>query len=93
MSQNRSIDKKFNSDPFGTLIYSFIISFNSKDLQVLFDIPFIRFGRLQIKLQSFSEDASVLQVFKLNTNYAIKFYKWSGKKNLPSVYQKMFLNI
>ena len=36
---------------------------------------------------------SVLQVCKLNTNYAIKFDKCSGKEILPNVYQNMFLNI
>ena len=43
-----------------------------------------------MKLQSFFGDVSVLKVFKLNTNYAIKFYKCSGKKLLPNIYQKIF---
>ena len=46
-----------------------------------------------VKLQSFFGDASVLNVCKLITNYAIKFYKSSGKKLLLSIRQKMFLYI
>ena len=65
------------------------------DLYVLFDISFIRFGRLYVDLRSTLQlgDVSVLQVCKSNTNYAIKFYKCSWKKIVPNVYQKMFLNI
>ena len=44
-----------------------------------------------MKLQSFFGDVSVLKVCKFNKNHAIKFYKCSGKKVLPNVYQKMFL--
>ena len=44
-----------------------------------------------MKLQSFFGDvSSVLKVYKLNTNCAIKFYKSSRKKRLPNVHQKMF---
>ena len=60
------------------------------DPKVLIDISFIRFGSLKVKLQSFVGDVSVLKVFKLNTNYAIKFCKCSGKKLLPNVHNKMF---
>ena len=45
-----------------------------------------------MKLQSFFGDVSVLKVCKLNTYYAIKFYKCSGKKLLPNVRQKMFFD-
>ena len=45
-----------------------------------------------MKLRSLFADVSVLKVCKLNTNYAIK-YKCSGKKLLPNVHQKMFLDI
>ena len=38
-----------------------------------------------MKLQSFFGDVSVSKVCKLNTNYAIKFCKCSGKKVLPKV--------
>ena len=69
------------------------ISLDSVDLLVLFDISFIRFGSLKVKLQSFYRDVSVLKVSKLITKYAIKFYKCSGKKLLPNVHQKMFLNV
>ena len=40
-----------------------------------------------VKLQS------VLKVYKFNTNYTIKFYKCPGEELLPSVHQKMFLEI
>ena len=46
-----------------------------------------------MKSQSFFGDVSVLKVCKLNTNYAIKFYKCSGKKLLLNVNQKMFFDI
>ena len=61
------------------------------DLLVLFDISFIRFGSLKVKLQSFSGDVSVLKVCKLNTNYVIRFHKCSGEKRLMNVHQKTFL--
>ena len=54
-------------------------------------MSFIKFGSLKVKLQSFFRDVSVLKVCKLNTNYAIKFYKRTRKKLLPNVHQKMFL--
>ena len=38
-------------------------------------------------------DVSVLQVCKLNTSYDIKFYKYSAKKILPNVNQKMFHDV
>ena len=65
------------------------------DLYVLFDLLFIRFGSLKVKLQSFFEDVSVLQVCKLNTNYATKFSKinCSGKKLLLNAHQKIFFDI
>ena len=63
------------------------------DLQALFDISFIRFGSLKVRLQSFFRDVSVLKVCKLIKNYAIEFYKCSRKKLLPNVYQKMFFDI
>ena len=44
-------------------------------------------------LQSFFGDVSVLNVCKLITNYAIKFFKCSGKKLLPNVHQKMLFYI
>ena len=43
-----------------------------------------------MKLQSFFRDVSVFKICKLNKNYAIKFYKCSGKKLLPNVHQNMF---
>ena len=46
-----------------------------------------------MKLQSFVGDVSVLKVCKLNTNYSVKFYKCSGKILLPSIHQKMLLDI
>ena len=46
-----------------------------------------------MKLRSFFGDISVLRACNLNTNYAIKFHKCSGKKRLLNVHQKMFLNI
>ena len=46
-----------------------------------------------MRLQSFSGDVSVLNVCKLNTNYAIKFYECSRRKLLPNVHQKMFFLI
>ena len=46
-----------------------------------------------MKLQSFFGDASLLKVCKLIRNYAIKFYKCSGKKLLPNAHQKMFFDI
>ena len=46
-----------------------------------------------MNLQSFIEDVSAFKPCKLNTNYAIKFYKCSGKKLLPNVHQEMFLDI
>ena len=52
-------------------------------------MSFIRFGSLKVKLQSYFEDVSVLKVSNLNTNYAIKFYKCSGRKLLSNVHQKM----
>ena len=56
-------------------------------------ILFIKFGSLKVKLQSFSGDVSVLKVCKLNTDYAIKFYKCSMKELLPNVHQKLFFDI
>ena len=44
-----------------------------------------------MRLQLFFGDVSVLKVCKLNTNYEIKFYKFSRKKHLPNVHQKIFL--
>ena len=46
-----------------------------------------------MKLQSFFGDVSVLKVCKLNTNYAIKFYKCSGKKDMLNVHQKMLFDV
>ena len=46
-------------------------------------------GSLKVKLESFFRDVSVLKLCELNTNYAIKFCRCSGKKNLPDVCQKM----
>ena len=46
-----------------------------------------------VKLQSFSRDVSVLKVCKLNTNYAIKFYKCYRKNLLPNVHQKRYFLI
>ena len=46
-----------------------------------------------MKLPSFFRDVSVLKVCKLNKNYAIKFRECSGKKLLPNVHQKMFLDM
>ena len=46
-----------------------------------------------MKSQSPFGDTSVLMVYKLNTNYAIEFFKCSEKKLLPNVHQKMFLTI
>ena len=43
------------------------------------NISFIRFGSLNVKSELLFEDVSVLTVCKLNTNYAIKFYKCSEK--------------
>ena len=48
---------------------------------------------MKVKLQSFVEDASVLKVCKLSTDYSIKFCKCSRKKLLPNVHQKMFFDI
>ena len=62
-------------------------------LYVLFDISFIKFERLKVKLQSFFGVVSVLEGLKLNTNYTIKFYKRSWKKLLPNVHQKMFFDV
>ena len=62
VSQNKDIDKKnCNCDLFITLLQSFLFSLDSG------------FGNLKVKLQSFFGDISVLKVFKLNTNDAIKF--------------------
>ena len=44
-------------------------------------------------VQQFFGGVSVLKVCKFNTNYAIKFHKFSGKKILLYVYQKIFLKI
>ena len=46
-----------------------------------------------MKLQSFFGDASVLKVFTLIADYAVKFLKCFGKKPLPIVHQKMFFDI
>ena len=56
-------------------------------------MSFIGFGSLKMKLQSFSGDVSIWKVCELDTNDDIKFYKCSGKKLLPNVDQKMFLDI
>ena len=63
------------------------------DLLILFDISFIRFGSLKLKLQWFFEDVSVLNVCKLNTNNAITFYRCFEKKLSPNVHEKMFPDI
>ena len=54
-------------------------------------MSFIEFGSLKVKVQSFLGDVSVLKAFKLNTSYAIKFYKCSGKKVFANDHQKTFL--
>ena len=54
-----------------------------------FEISFIRFRNLKVKLQPFFGDVSVLKICKLNTNYAIKFYNCSMKKLFPNVHQNM----
>ena len=46
-----------------------------------------------MKLQWFFGDVSVSKVCKLNTNYAIKFFKCSGKKLLLNVKQKKISKI
>ena len=43
-----------------------------------------------MKLQSFFGDVPVLKVCKLNTNYAIKFYKCSGKKLVECPFEDVF---
>ena len=88
--------KKVSMKNFLTLNYSLLYSTVFSLLWIqwickfcfMFEISFIRFGSLKVKLQSFFGDAIVLKVCKLNTHYAIKFYKCSGKKPLPNV--KMF---
>ena len=59
----------------------------------MFDISLIRFRSLKVKLQSFYGGVSVLKVCKLNANYAVTFYKCSGKKLSLDVHQKMFFDI
>ena len=67
--------KSFNSELLITLLHRFLTSLNLVDLYVLFDISFIRFGSLKVKLQLFFGDVSVLKVCNLNTNYSIKKFK------------------
>ena len=45
--------KSFNSDLLITLLHSYLTSLDSVDLQDLFDISFIRFESMKVKLQSF----------------------------------------
>ena len=85
------IIKNFNSGLLITLFHSFLTSLDSVYLYILFDISLIRFRSLKVKLQSCFRDVSVLKVCKLNTNYANKFYKCSGKVILSNVHQKNFL--
>ena len=63
------------------------------DLSVSFDISFIKFESLKVKLKSFFRDVSVLKVCKLITNYVLKSSKCSGKMLLPNVHQKEFVDI
>ena len=57
--QIKVLIKNFNSELLISLLNSFLTSLDSVDLQVLFDISFIRFRSLKMKLQSFSGDVSI----------------------------------
>ena len=86
----KALIKNFNCELIITLLHSFKLLWIEWICKVSFDILFIGFGSLKVKLQSFFGDVSVLKVCKLNTNYAIKFYKCSKKKLLSNVQKKMF---